>query len=212
MNLGIAIISITALGYISNWLNWRFLNYKLVQWLYYLGTLVHETSHALLCLLTGAKIKEFSVFSSEPHVTHLEPKIPLVGKPLISLAPIFGGLSFLYVMNHYLLANYFTIPSFSGFHTVLPEIASFLAQINLLQWQSWVMLLVFMNLGAMLGPSPSDLKNIWPFLLLFFLFTIPFGTNLISLAILLILTNILLQIALIFIIKILKIIGSVVRL
>ncbi len=109
MNLGILIITITALGYISNWLNNKYLNFKLTRWLYYLGAAVHETSHAILCILTGAKITEFKIFSKQPRVSHTKSKIPLIGQLLISLAPIAGGLLFIYAINYWLLQGYFTI-------------------------------------------------------------------------------------------------------
>lgn len=54
--IGIIIVAVSIFGYISNWLNWRFLNYKINHWLYYLGAFVHETSHAIVCLLIGAMI------------------------------------------------------------------------------------------------------------------------------------------------------------
>jgi hypothetical protein len=168
MNLGVAILSVTALGYVSNWINGRYLNYKIVRWFYYLGAFVHETSHAILCIVTGARITEYKVFSSQPHVVHEKSKLPLLGEPLISLAPIAGGLCFLYLVNHYLLSGYFSIPRFLGWQGIALEMRGFLVQINLLHWQSWVMIFLFFNLGAMIGPSPQDLKNMWPLLILLF--------------------------------------------
>ena len=68
-NIGIIIIFIAALGYLSNVLNWRYLNNGVIRFLYYIGALVHETSHAVLCVLTGAKIEEFTVFSDQPRAS-----------------------------------------------------------------------------------------------------------------------------------------------
>jgi len=164
MNLGVAILSVTALGYLSNWMNGRYLNYRLIHWFYYIGAIVHETSHAILCILTGAKITEFKVFSSQPCVVHRKSKLLLLGEPLISLAPIVGGLCFLYLVNHYFLADSFSIPHFLGWRDIVTEMRGFLLQINLLRWQSWVMVFLFFNIGAMIGPSPQDLKNMWPLL------------------------------------------------
>jgi hypothetical protein len=48
---------------------------------------------------------------------------------------------------------------------VLGAPLGFLLQINLLQWQSWVMIFLLFNAGAMLGPSTQDLKNVWPVLI-----------------------------------------------
>ncbi|MCR4316243.1 MAG: M50 family metallopeptidase [Planctomycetes bacterium] len=60
------------------------------------GVIVHEYSHALGCLLTGAKIKEIVLFEKTGgHVTHQMPRVPLIGGPVISFAPVIGCLLFL---------------------------------------------------------------------------------------------------------------------
>jgi hypothetical protein len=211
INLGVVIVLIAAFGYISNFLNWRYLNYSVVRLLYYVGAVVHETSHAILCVLTGAKIEEFTIFSDRPHVTHQKSRLPFLGELLISSAPIAGGLLFLFLVNHYLLGNYFvaSAPQFSSWRdwrSMLLGPLDLLSQINLLQWQSWVMILLFFNVGAMLGPSLRDLKNAWPmFVLLFFIplfwATRPLvGMGLMALD--LIFVNILLQVITIFLFRI----------
>ena len=206
MNLGILIISIVALGYISNWLNWRYLNYKIVHLSYYVGVFIHETSHAVFCLLTGAKIMEYKIFSRQPQVVHSKPRWPLVGQPLISLAPLIGGLLFLFFVNKYFLTGYFEIPQFSSWQDALMEPIKFLTQINLFAWQSWVMILLFLNVGAMIGPSLQDLKNIWPILIIFFFVKSSLLINLSLLVIILVLVNIAIQIILMLIIKTIKVI------
>jgi hypothetical protein len=192
MSLGLLILLIFILGYLSNWLNWRYLNYAPIKILYYLGAAVHEISHALFCVFCGAKITEFSIFSRQPHVIYQKPKIPVLGNFLISLAPISGGLAFIFLLNKFFLENYFTWP-FS------------LAQINLLEWQSWLMVFLSFNMGAMIGPSFLDLKNIWPVLLLCFFINWPILATLSSLIFGFMLANIAIQLILILILKILKI-------
>ena len=196
-NLGIVIVLISAFGYLSNMLNWRYLNYGLIRFLYYIGALVHETSHAVLCILTGAKIEEFTIFSDQPRVVHRRSKIPFLGELLISAAPIAGGLLFLFLINRYLLGNYFLPPQVANWHdwkSVLVTSLRFLLQINLLQWQSWVMILLLFNTGAMLGPSTQDLKNVWPMLILLFFISFPPLAGIGLMALGLILANIALQI------------------
>lgn len=194
MNLGILIILITILGYISNWLNGRFLNFKVTRWMYYLGALIHELSHAILCVLTGAKISEFDVFSKQPHVTHAKPKLIIIGQPLISLAPIIGGLLFIYIINSWLLNNYFSILSPGNLQEVPNLLISIITQFNLLEWQSWVAILLFMNIGAMIGPSTRDLKNIWPFLIVSFFINWSILNELSFIIICFIIVNIIIQI------------------
>lgn len=216
VNLGEIILLIAAIGYVSNFLNWRYLNYGLVRLLYYVGAIVHETSHAILCVLTGARIERFAVFSKQPQVVHQKSRLPFLGEFFISAAPIAGGLLFLFLVNHYLLGNYFaaSVPQFSNWHdwrTMLLAPLVLVAQINLLQWQSWVMILLFFNVGAMLGPSPQDLKNVWPVLILLFFVPIFWATwPLIAMgfvAVDLIAVNIILQVATIFIFRLVAVIA-----
>jgi hypothetical protein len=206
MNLGILIILITILGYFSNWLNGKFLNSTLTHWLYHIGTIIHETSHAILCIVTGAKITEFKIFSKQPHVSHAKSKIPIIGQSLISLAPIAGGLIFIYAINHYLLENYFSTFSLNNINEIPNTLLLLLSQINLLDWQSWVMILLFINIGSMIGPSTRDLKNIWPILIVMFFITWPLLTTLSLTVISLIAINIILQIVIILITMFFKLI------
>ena len=211
MNLGLLIILISLLGTASNWLNWRFLNYKIVRLLYYLGAVIHETSHAIFCFLTGAEIIEINFFSKQPHVIHLKSKLPFVGEMLISLAPIIGGLFFIFLINRYYLTSSFIIPNLRNWDDIIAAPFKILAQINLLSWKSWIMILFFLNVGAMIGPSWQDLKNIWPIMIILLFFSYPLFDYLGLLAVVLILINILIQISFIIIIKIKKLIfGSLI--
>jgi len=204
MNLGILIILIALLGYISNWLNWRYLNYSVVRLLFYVGAFLHEISHIIFCRLTGATITGGNIFSRKPHVIHSKPALPLIGQLLISLAPIIGGLLFLFLINKYYLVNYFEIPQFSDWQSVLIAPLNLLSQINLLGWQSWLMILLFLNIGAMIGPSLQDLKNIWPIMIILLFIKCSPLLSLSLLVIILILTNIIIQIILILFIRIVK--------
>lgn len=209
LSLGLVLLLIVIFGYLSNFLNWRYLNSGLVRLLYYIGAFVHESSHALICIVTGAKIEEFTVFSEQPRVVHRKSKLPFLGEVLISFAPIAGGLLFLFLVNRYVLGGYFTVPPslFSGWHdwqTILAQPLVLLGQINLLQWQSWVMILLFFNVGAMLGPSTQDLKNVWPALVIFFFVTSPWLIDIGLAALGLIFINIILQAVVIVLLKVVR--------
>jgi len=200
MSLGIVIVLITAFGYVSNALNWRYLNNGAVRFLYYIGAFVHEASHAVLCILTGARIRKFVVFSDQPHVIHERSKIPFLGELLISAAPIAGGLLFLFLVNRYLLGNYFVLPQGVDWHSgksVIAATLGFLSQIDLFRWQSWAMMLLLVNAGAMLGPSTQDLKNIWPLLIVLFFVNVPLLAELGLAALGLIVADIVIQIVVI---------------
>lgn len=65
-----------------------------VRALYYLlrapGVAVHECSHVLGCIITGAAIKKVVLFSREGgSVTYTRPKLPILGDVIISMAPLF---------------------------------------------------------------------------------------------------------------------------
>jgi len=206
LSLGFIILLIVLFGYISNWLNWRYLNYRITHYLYYIGAFVHESSHALLCIITGAKIEEFKVFTSQPHVIHRKSKWPIVGSVLISSAPIFGGLLFLFLVNHFVLGNFFTFNSIdvTSWQSVLNGPLNLIMQMNPIHWQSWVLLLLLVNVGAMLGPSFQDIKNIWLTLIILFFIQSSVLENVGLIALNLILVNIVIQVIVILIVKIIS--------
>jgi hypothetical protein len=192
-SVGAVLILISTLGYLSNKLNWEYLNYGVTHLLYDFGAVVHETSHAIICFFTGAKIIEYKIFAKQPRVTYTEPKLPLIGNALISFAPIAGGLLTLYLINRFLLAGYFVVPEFHSWNDMPLGVWNILRQIDILNWQSWVVILLFINVGAMMGPSYRDLINTWPIvvLLLFVRIDTLMTTGLLALA--LIVVNILIQ-------------------
>jgi len=206
MSLGLIILLIVIFGYISNWLNWRYLNYKITHYLYYIGAFVHESSHALLCIVTGAKIEEFKVFVAQPHVVHGKSKFAFIGNLLISSAPIFGGLLFLFLVNHFVLGNFFTFNSIdlTSWQNVFHGPLNLIMQMNPIHWQSWVLLLLLVNVGAMLGPSFQDIKNIWLTLIILFFIQSYALENIGLIALNLILVNILIQVVAVIIIALVK--------
>ena len=200
-SVGIVVIIIVSLSYLSNTLNWRYLNYGIIRFLYYIGAFVHEMSHAILCVFMGARIEKFTFLSTEPQVIHQKSKVPFIGEALISFAPIVGGLLFLFLINRYPLNNYFM------FSTPL----KLLEQINIFEWQSWVMILIFFNVGAMLGPSIQDLKNAWIIFIVLFFIKSAFLTSIGLVAINLIIVNIILQIFNIAILKLFSLLFRMAR-
>jgi len=204
MNLGILIIIISILEYFSNYLNYSYLNYSLTRWLYYLGVIIHESSHAILCIFTGAKITNFKIFDKQPQVSHTKSKIPILGQSLISLAPMAGGFLFLYLINKYFLLNYLTINNVTSWSEIFSIPLNILSQINIITWQGWIVILLSLNVGAMIGPSSQDLKNIWWVFIILFFIKWPFLINIGVIIIGLIITNIVIQLSLILLLKIFK--------
>ena len=55
------------------------------------GVIVHELSHVIGCIITGAKVRRVVFFDADGgSVTHTKPRMPLVGQAIISLAPVGG--------------------------------------------------------------------------------------------------------------------------
>ncbi|MBI5134398.1 MAG: M50 family metallopeptidase [Candidatus Taylorbacteria bacterium] len=208
MSSGLVILLVVLAGYASNWLNWRFLDSALTRLLYYLGAFVHEGSHAVLCLLTGAKISEFQVFSAQPHVTHGKPKLPLIGSTLISIAPLFGGLLFLFLVNRFVLGGHFSFEAVLDWRSLLREPLELLGQMRIYEWQSWALALLLLNVGAMIGPSTRDIKNIWPALVILFFIPVPALAQIGLFALSLIMAGIIVQAALIACLYVLRLAGK----
>jgi hypothetical protein len=134
------------------------------------GIIVHELSHAVACLLMGAKITEISFFSEEGgHVTHAKARVPLIGQPIISMAPMFGiplfmfGLALLfgYLLGCWFPASYPHVTSAGSLWDYC--IVSFdLFKYNFWVEQNWWFILYIyltLTLVVCLSPSGQDLKN-----------------------------------------------------
>jgi len=158
--------------------------------------------------LTGAKVSQYKVFVSQPRVVYSKCKVPIIGDLLISIAPMFGGLLFIFLINKYFLADYYSMPAFSNWHFFLYDFWHFLKQINLTDWKSLLTIFLLLNVGAMISPSLKDLKNVWPLMIILLFIPWPFFIHLGLFAVALILMNILLQIILALIIFFVKFIFS----
>ena len=54
------------------------------------GVVLHECSHIIGCLLTGAQIRNIVLFSKDGgSVTYSRPRLPYIGDVIISTAPLF---------------------------------------------------------------------------------------------------------------------------
>jgi len=193
MNLGVLLLSLTILGYASHYLNQKFLSSSLLKPLYYLGTTIHELSHAIACIAAGAPIHSIKIFSPEPQVTHGKPFLPWMTQPLISLAPVVCGLLFLFAINHWLLKDYLILSTPTDLTETGTILKNLLLSLHLADFRTYIWLFLTLNVGAMLGPSWQDLKNIWPFLIIAWFITWP---PLLSLGLLvntLLIANILIQ-------------------
>lgn len=127
------------------------------------GVIVHEMSHALGCVITGAKITSIQVFKKDGgEVRHTAPKIPIIGQIIISLAPFIIGF----------LAVYF-IAKMVGMRTIpLDGQLSFLAHPLNTMWEmlksidfhalrTWLAFYLILTIAVTMTPSAQDLRNVF---------------------------------------------------
>ncbi len=142
----------------------RIFSGKKYQLLVFPGVLVHEFSHALGCLISGAKIDEISLFSSKgSYVRHGKPRIPLIGSFIISFSPIAGGIAFLWAVS-----RPFGL-SVSGLHLGTSSLIEGLINTvkNLIvftmgnwdNWMFWIFIYIAISVVICLVPSKQDFKN-----------------------------------------------------
>jgi hypothetical protein len=188
MTIGFYIIIILILGYFTVYLRENWLRVKWLKPLTWLGIFIHEACHALASIITGGKVASIRVTSTEGSVSHYPSKIPVIGPILIALAPLFGGLALLGLVDHFWLKTGVNLDSSS----ISQAFVSFFSNLKLFSWQALVWLAICLNIGVMLGPSKQDLKNIWLIVLVSFFIYNQAIANIFILAIVLIIINLLL--------------------
>ncbi len=133
------------------------------------GTIAHETCHAVVALLMGARITEFSVIPSGDtlgHVEYTNPKIPVIGNIAISIAPLVGCPAILLLIGRY-FGVHFAFPQASfdileGSRFLLDGTFSFITGLDYLNWKTDVFLYLALTLGAGAAPSKTDIISMLP--------------------------------------------------
>ena len=122
------------------------------------GVIIHEFSHALGCLLSGAKVDEISLFSSKgSYVKHGKPKLPLIGGFIISFAPIAGGIASLWLVAKLLGLALPRVESALSF-----DLARDLGRFAIDNWELWTFwFFVYLTISIVicLVPSKQDISN-----------------------------------------------------
>jgi hypothetical protein len=137
------------------------------------GTIVHESSHAVVALLMGARITDFSVMPSGNtlgYIEHTAPKIPFIGNAAISIAPLIGCPAILLLVSCY-FGVYFDFPP--GSFDILIETRflldatfSFITGLDYLNWRTYIFLYLALTLGAGAAPSRTDIISMLPGLII----------------------------------------------
>lgn len=127
------------------------------------GVIVHELSHALLCLLTGAKISKISFFGKEGgNVTHSSAKLPILGSILISLAPLIVGILIIILLSSILgpRAEVFDRNLFFSVNGILHQSFLTLSKFDYSLVRNWFVLYIMLSIIVTMIPSKQDIKNI----------------------------------------------------
>ena len=178
------IVSIYFMGFIISLLNRLF--YKLIGQnkavIYatgFIGTPIHELSHALMCLIFAHKIEEIKFFQMDDengvlgYVRHsYNPKniYARIGNYFIGIAPILMGCGVLCLSMSLLLPNAFQVmnvvgsgltASVSSFLLVGRGLSVFFEALisSVAGWQFWVFLLLNLCIALHMNMSGADIKG-----------------------------------------------------
>jgi len=134
------------------------------------GVIVHECSHILGCIITGAKIKKIVFFSEEGgSVTYTSSKIPYVGDVVISTAPlvcipiVLAGLT--WVFSQYLGCVFppmlIAVNSMDTLLGLVITITILFTQNLVVRFNPWFIVYLYLTVTLVLSlaPSAQDMKN-----------------------------------------------------
>lgn len=126
------------------------------------GIILHEFAHALLCILTGAKITRISFFDKDGgSVQHGPSKIPVVGPILISLAPFVFGLAAIFYLSKVVGMREVDLSAVHlSYDSVINFIRSVFSQIDFHSWRNLFILYLTLSVVVTMTPSGQDLRNI----------------------------------------------------
>lgn len=126
------------------------------------GVILHELSHALLCVLTGAKIKSISLFDKEGgSVEHEQSKLPVIGPVLISIAPFVSGVIAIYFLANWLgMKEYDFNNAWFRYHDLISYFKNLIATIDFANYKNWIILYLALSIVVTMTPSKQDMKNI----------------------------------------------------
>ncbi len=100
---GFIVIVFTSFGIEKLWA--KYINVKAVRFFLFPGAVIHELSHAFICLITGTTIKELNIFKLENgSIQYDRPKVPFLFDFFIATSPIFG-CAFILILISIILGN-----------------------------------------------------------------------------------------------------------
>jgi hypothetical protein len=132
------------------------------------GVVLHECSHIIGCLLTGARIQRVVFFSKDGgSVTHSRPLLPYIGDVMISTAPLFLlplALSLIsWAFGTFLGCVFPAFPATPGSPPVdlAKAIAGTFSDNLLTRFNGWFLLYLYLTVSLILSVAPStqDMRN-----------------------------------------------------
>jgi hypothetical protein len=160
--LVLLIVAMLVLSYFINFFLVRSFLGKHYQLFLMPGVVLHELSHLLFCVITGAKVVNVTLFDAQGgRVEHEKPKWPLIGQMLISFAPFVIGVALVYLMSLAIGLKGLDVTELKfDYSNLLQSAANFLAPIDFASWKTWVFGYLIVSVSVTLSPSKQDFKNI----------------------------------------------------
>lgn len=155
----------------------RRFGWKSVLWTAWLGTPIHELSHALMCVVFRHRIDEMALFEPDfesgrlGYVRHSYVKGNLfqeIGNAFIGIAPLIGGTIVLLIALRVFVPGALTESmnsignEASLVQQVLGMTSTLLSQVfsnGLTNWRTWLFLYVVLCVGCHMAPSMSDYQG-----------------------------------------------------
>lgn len=190
--LGPALVLALVMNYVSGFVERRAMSAMGRGWYLglfgWLGTTVHELSHAVFCLVFGHEITEMKLFEPDPrtgilgYVNHsYNPKsvYQVLGNFFIGISPIIFGMVIIYLLC-YLLLGFNLFNTVSDFRFTSSDLGSwyafwqligslwyssedFLTAVfswhNLSSWQLYAFIYLSFAIGSSITLSPADIKG-----------------------------------------------------
>lgn len=134
------------------------------------GVVLHECSHIIGCLVTGARIRKVVLFSKDGgFVTYSRPLLPYIGDVIISTAPLFLlPLALSFITGIFRTYAYCVFPAFPAaidspevVLEVVKAIAGTFSENLLIRFNGWFLLYLYLTISLVLSVAPSlqDMKN-----------------------------------------------------
>lgn len=176
-SLAIGLILIIFLSFATYGLWLKHVSSKMIRGFLFPGTMVHELSHALICLITGTTIKELNLFTTDSAgIKYDKPRIPFFFDFAIAAAPLFGCAFFIFFLSK-MLANPihfdttfpkeidFTVKGFFDLmrhllDTVWITFNSFKNQLRIKDIRHIVFVITLIIFTVSLAPHKQDIKHL----------------------------------------------------